>query len=59
MALQSDVAPGSGGLRNEFLVALGERMSDEEDLGLAYTGPELPEWQGYINFMFSVTRVTG
>ena len=46
LALPSAVAPGCGGLRNEFLVALGERMSDEEirlleRFGLAYVKTEL------------------
>ena len=42
LSLSPGTAPGSGGLRNEFLTALGERMEDEElrllkDLGLAYS----------------------
>ena len=42
LSLSPGTVPGSGGLRNEFLTALGERMEDEElrllkDLGLAYS----------------------
>ena len=49
LALDPGIAPGSGGLRNEYLVALGERMTDEEillmeEFGLAYTSGDLPEW---------------
>lgn len=49
LSLNSGTAPGSRGLRNEFLYALGERMTDEEiklleELGLAYTSGELPNW---------------
>ena len=49
LLLPLSVGPGSGALRNEYLVALGERMSNEEiklleKFGLAYTGSELPDW---------------
>ena len=30
LSLNHGTAPGSGGLRNEYLTALGERMTDEE-----------------------------
>ena len=49
LSLNPGTAPGSGGLRNEFLTALGERMTSEElrkleEFGLAYTAGELPNW---------------
>ena len=49
LSLNPGTAPGSGGLRNEYLTALGERMEDRElqlleDLGLAYSAGELPAW---------------
>ena len=49
LSLPVAVAPGSGGLRNEFLVALGERMEDHEmklleRFGMAYIRAELPTW---------------
>ena len=49
LSLSLAVAPGSGGLRNEFLVALGERMDNDEmkqleRLGMAYVRAELPSW---------------
>ena len=49
LSLQAGVSPGSGGLRNEYLVALGERMEDGdikllEELGLEYLAGELPLW---------------
>ena len=47
LSLDAGVSPGSGGLRNEYLVALGERLDDEglrllEEFALAYIGGELP-----------------
>ena len=49
LSLNPGTAPGSGGLRNEYLTAWGERMEDRElklleDLGLAYSAGELPAW---------------
>ena len=49
LSLNPGTAPGSGGLRNEYLTALGERMEDRElqlleNLGLAYSAGELPAW---------------
>ena len=49
LSLDPGTAPGSGGLRNEYLFALGERMEDEEikmfeEFGLAYAKGELPSW---------------
>ena len=49
LSLEPGTAPGSGGLRPEFLIALGERMEAEElalleEFGLAYTSGELPPW---------------
>ena len=49
LTLNHGTAPGSGGIRNEFLTVLGERMTDQqikllEDLGLAYTSGKLPSW---------------
>ena len=49
LSLDPGTAPGAGGLRNEYLTALGERMEDEdmnqfEQFGLTYTAGELPEW---------------
>ena len=49
LSLNPGTAPGAGGLRNEYLIALGERMEDSElklleDLGLAYSAGELPTW---------------
>ena len=49
LALPAAVSPGSGGLRNEYLVALGERLEDEEiqlleRFSLAYIRTELPPW---------------
>ena len=43
------MALGSGGLHNEFLVALGKRMDDEEvrlmeRLNMAYNRAEIPAW---------------
>ena len=49
LSLQPGVSPGSGGLRNEYLLALAERMNDAEvklleDLGLVYLAGDLPLW---------------
>merc|ERR1711867_61898 len=49
LALEPGTSPGSGGLRPEFLVALGESMEDEEvevleRLGMAYVSGDLPPW---------------
>ena len=49
LSLQPGVSPGSGGLRNEYLVALGERLEDQEvtilgELGFAYLSGTLPDW---------------
>ena len=49
LSLSPGTSPGSGGLRNEYLTALGERMEDGEiklleDMGLAYCSGELPAW---------------
>ena len=49
LSLNSGTAPGAGGLRHEFLHALGERMEDEEiklleDFGMLYCSGELPAW---------------
>ena len=43
------MAPGSGGIWNKFLVAMGERVDDNEmkqlvRLGMAYIRAELPTW---------------
>ena len=47
--LPGAVDPRSGGLQNEFLVALSERIGDDEmkwleRLGMAYIRAELPTW---------------
>ena len=49
LALEPGTSPGSGGMRPEFLVALGERMEDEEvevleRFGMAYVSGDLPAW---------------
>merc|ERR1719318_311781 len=49
LSLDAGISPGSGGIKNEYLVALGERMEDEgikllEQFGLAYIAGELPAW---------------
>ena len=49
MSLNPGTAPGAGGLRNEYLIALGERLENEdlkllEQFGLEYTSGELPSW---------------
>ena len=49
LSLNPGTAAGSGGLRNEYLVAMGERMEDQElnlleEFGLAYSACELPSW---------------
>ena len=49
MSLDPGTAPGAGGLRNEYLHALGERLEDEEikmmeELGLEYLSGSLPSW---------------
>ena len=47
LSLNPGTAAGSGGLRNEYLVAMGERMEDQEinlleEFDLAYSACELP-----------------
>ena len=47
--LERGVAPGCGGLRSEYLVLLGEKMSSEgfqllEDFGMKYLTGDLPAW---------------
>ena len=49
LSIPGAVAPGSGGLWNEFLLALGERMQDDEmkwldGLGIAYIRAQLHTW---------------
>ena len=49
LGLEKGVAPGTGGLRNEYLNVLGERMTNVqmnllEGFGLRYVRGELPEW---------------
>ena len=49
LALEPGKSPGSGGMRPEYLVALSERMEEEElrlleEFGLAYTAGQLPGW---------------
>ena len=49
LALQRGVSPGAGGLRNEFLVALAERMEDADmellqSFIISYAAAELPLW---------------
>ena len=49
LSLDAGISPGSGGIKNEYLVALGERMEDEgikllEQFGMAYIAGELPAW---------------
>ena len=49
LSLNPGTAPGAGGLRNEYLTALGERMDDGElkmleEFGMAYSAAELPAW---------------
>ena len=49
LALEPGTSPGSGGMRPEYLVALGERMEDEEvevleRFGMAYVSGDLPAW---------------
>ena len=48
-SLDRGVAPGCGGLRNEFLKVLADKMTQEqmqlmETFGVKYLGGELPEW---------------
>ena len=48
-SLDRGVAPGCGGLRNEFLKVLANKMTQEqmqlmEMFGVRYLGGELPEW---------------
>ena len=47
--LEDGVAPGTGGLRNEYLKILADKMSGEqmqlmEAFGMKYVNGELPEW---------------
>ena len=47
--LERGVAPGCGGLRNEFLTVLGLKMNQEqmpllEQFGVKYLNGDLPEW---------------
>ena len=49
LSLLPGVSPGAGGYRNEYLIALGERMEDREirlfeELGLEYLSGSLPSW---------------
>ena len=49
LSLSPGTAAGAGGIRNEYLVALGERMEEQEiklleDFGMAYSAGELPSW---------------
>ena len=49
LSLNPGTAAGSGGLKNEYLIALGERMEESEiklleEFGLAYSSCELPSW---------------
>ena len=49
LSLLPGVSPGSGGLRNEYLIALWERLEDREiklieELGLEYLAGSLPSW---------------
>ena len=55
LSLNSGTAPGAGGLRNEYLTALGERMEPDElklfeEFGMAYASCELPEWFYKIHY---------
>ena len=48
-SLEQGGAPGSGGLRPEYLQVLGNKMQETdmsllEDFGLHYLGGELPHW---------------
>ena len=49
LSTTSGTAPGAGGIRNEFLQALGERLEDSEiklleEFGLAFVVGDLPGW---------------
>ena len=49
LSLESGVAPGTGGMRNEFLTTLAEVWSDEEmarmeEFGMKYLNGLLPPW---------------
>ena len=49
LSLNPGTAAGAGGIRNEYLVALGEKLEDQElrhfeEFGLAYSAGELPGW---------------
>ena len=49
LSLQPGTSPGSGGMRPEYLIALGERMEQGdldlfEQFGLAYVAGDLPSW---------------
>ena len=49
LSLEPGKSPGSGGMRPEYLVALGDRLEQAEvelleQFGLAYTAGELPPW---------------
>ena len=49
MSLNPGTAPGAGGLRNEYLIALGERMESAEiklfeQFGSDYTAGNLTTW---------------
>ena len=49
LSLSPGTAAGAGGIRNEYLVALGEKLEDQElrhfeEFGLAYSAGELPGW---------------
>ena len=49
LSLQPGTSPGSGGMRPEYLIALGERLEQTdldllEEFGLAYVAGDLPPW---------------
>ena len=49
LSLEAGTSPGSGGMRPEYLVVLGERLDQQsmdrlEQLGPAYTAGKLPPW---------------
>ena len=49
LSLKPGTAAGAGGIRNEYLIALGEKFEDQElrhfeEFGLAYSAGELPGW---------------
>ena len=49
LALNPGTAAGAGGIKNEYLIALGEKMKEHElklfeEFALAYSAGKLPHW---------------